>query len=210
MADKQQHAIGGAPVSSTGKAMDNVIPQTPPWLIYVRYAQVVLTLVVLICAAVSLAAFARYDYGYLGYGPGFSVFTCVYTFLFLAGVLLFPRFCPQFYFKWFHLGAECFCVLWWLVSWSGLAVWSTAFAYLDGTYSDGIYRSTDNVVKTIHGATAAGAAFGAFLWVSFIVTLVFDGIGCHRARIAKRNWNTPGNVEASLGAIGMQQGQHGI
>jgi len=196
MADKSQN-------TATKGGMDNVIPQTPSWFIFLRYGQFGLNFVVLICAAVSLGAFGKLgpDY-FLGWGPGFAVFTSVYVLIFLAAIIAIPIYAPQFYYKWFALGAECFAVLWTLSSFAGLAEWAAAFGFIVGTNDE-----WQSVVDTIHGATSAGAAFGAFLWVSFIVSLVFHSIACHRARIAKKSWNNPGNAEAQLGPVGTSNPQ---
>ncbi|KAF3922493.1 hypothetical protein AA313_de0209304 [Arthrobotrys entomopaga] len=179
----------GTVQTSTAGGMDNAMPVVPPWFIFLRYAQIVLTFVVFICSCVALGQTHGW---YLGWGAGFSLFTAIYTAFFLAGVLLVPKFAPQLYFKWFCLGAECFAVLWWLIAFAGLADWA---AWL-GTY----VRTT-----TVYGACAAGAAFGAINWILFCVTLVFYAIGCHRHRVSKMN---TGGVEAggaSLGPIGVQQ-----
>jgi len=195
------HSNGGVAPARRG-GMDNVVPPTPHWFIFLRYGQLALNVIVLICAAVALGSFGKLvgDGYYLGFGPGFAIFSSVYILIFLVAVILIPIYVPNFYFKWLILGAECFAILWSLITFSGLAVWSTAFTLLDGTTS--YYESQ---VNTIHGATAAGAAFGAFLWVSLIVSLVFYAIACHKARVAKKSWNTPSNMEASMGPIGTQQ-----
>jgi hypothetical protein len=175
--------------------MGNEVPQVPHWFIFVRYAQIVLTLIVFVCSCVALAQVHGW---YLGWGAGFSLFTAIYTGIFLAGVMLVPVFAPQFYFKWFCLGAECFAVLWWLISFAGLATWANWLsAFANTSFGPG---------KTAYGACAAGAAFGAFNWIAFCVTLVFYALGCHRHRVQKSGWNQ-GGVEtgaASLGPIGVQ------
>ncbi|KAF3940564.1 hypothetical protein ABW19_dt0208409 [Dactylella cylindrospora] len=194
-----ENKAAGAPASSGIGGMDNVIPQVPSWFIFVRYAQIVLTLVVFICCCVSVSQVGSY---WFGWGGGFGIFTCIYTFIFLAGVLLVPIYATNFYFKWFCLGAEAFAVFWWLITFAGLASWATVLKPVDvlSDYYD------DSGLKTSYGATAAGAAFGAFNWIAFCVTLAFYAIGCHKARITKRGW--AGGVEAgntSMGPIGVQQ-----
>ncbi|EPS36247.1 hypothetical protein H072_10352 [Dactylellina haptotyla CBS 200.50] len=184
---------GSAPVSRGVGGMGNEVPQVPSWFIFVRYAQIVLTLIVFVCSCVALSQVRGY---YLGWGAGFSLFTSIYTAIFLAGVMLVPKFAPQFYFKWFCLGAEAFCVLWWLCSFAGLASWAAWLSLWTSGFSDG---------RTVYGACAAGAAFGAFNWIAFCVTLVFYSLGCHRHRVQKSTWN--GGVEAgaaSMGPIGVQ------
>ncbi|KAF3932093.1 hypothetical protein ABW20_dc0106324 [Dactylellina cionopaga] len=174
--------------------MGNEVPQVPHWFQFVRYAQVVFTFIVFICACVALAQSGGW---FLGWGAGFSLFTAIYTAIFLAGVMLVPVFAPQFYFKWFCLGGEAFAVLWWLCSFSGLATWATWLSVYAGTnFGPG---------KVVYGACAAGAAFGAFNWLAFCVTLVFYSIGCHRHRTQKGGYG--GGVEAggaSMGPIGQQ------
>jgi len=193
MADKSNSQPAGQQ-----KAMDNQIPVTPHWFIYLRYGQIGGSLIVLVCAAVSLGAFNSVNGYYLGWGPGFAIFTAIYNLLFLSAIIAVPIFAPQFYFKWFCLGAECFAILWNLISFSGLAVWSTAFSFVEGIDND-----SESRVNTVHGATAAGAAFGAFLWISFIVSLVFYSIGCHKCRVQNKSWNTPSNLE-SMGPVAVQ------
>jgi len=186
--ENKQAGTGVAPAGTRG-GMDNVVPQVPSWFIFIRYAQIVLTLVVFVCSCVSVSQ------GYfLGWGGGFGIFTAIYTFIFLAGVMLVPVYATNFYFKWFCLGGECFAVLWWLCTWAGLATWAAVLS------PSGLVLGT----STAYGATAAGAAFGAFNWICFCVTLVLYAIGCHRARIASSGW-TAGGVEAnqtSMGPIG--------
>ncbi|KAK6500224.1 hypothetical protein TWF481_010573 [Arthrobotrys musiformis] len=188
-------AAGGSGIGGMG----NEIPAVPSWFIFVRYAQIVLTFVVFICSCVALAQVKGW---FIGWGAGFSLFTSIYTGIFLAGVLLVPKFAPQYYFKWFCLGGEAFAVLWWLISFAGLATWASALSVWSD-YSGTLY---DGAFKTAYGACAAGAAFGAFNWIAFCVTLVFYALGCHRHRVGKSGWN--GGVEAggaSLGPIGVQQ-----
>ncbi|KAF3308230.1 hypothetical protein TWF173_001598 [Orbilia oligospora] len=178
--------------------MGNEIPALPSWFIFIRYAQIVLTLIVFVCSCVALAQVKGYI---VGWGAGFALFTSIYTAIFLAGVLLVPKFAPQFYFKWFCLGGEAFAVLWWLISFAGLATWAnllSVFGDLDSRFYSGY--------KTAYGACAAGAAFGAFNWIAFCVTLAFYAIGCHKHRTGKMGWNA-GGVEAggaSMGPIGVQ------
>ncbi|KAK6358939.1 hypothetical protein TWF696_000113 [Orbilia brochopaga] len=178
----------------------NEIPQLPHWFIFLRYAQVVLTLIVFVCCCVALGAVQGL---FLGWGAGFSMFTSIYTAIFLAGVLLVPVYAPQFYFKWFILGAESFAVLWWLCSFAGLATWASWLS---------VWRGVGGTGMTVYGACAAGAAFGAFNWIAFCVSLVFYAIGCHRHRMSKMQMNggsaysASGNVEVgSMGPIGIQQ-----
>lgn len=183
---------------STG-GMGNEIPELPHWFIFLRYAQVVLTLIVFVCSCIALGVNGSY---FLGWGAGFSLFTAIYTTIFLAGVLLVPVFAPQFYFKWFILGAESFAVLWWLCSFAGLASWASLLS---------LVQDLGGPARTVYGACAAGAAFGAFNWIAFCVSLVFYGIGCHRHRMRKAGMGGGaygGHVEtggASMGPIGVQQ-----
>jgi len=183
----------------TSQGMDNEIPATPGWLIFVRYGQIAGSLILLVTAAVALASASQLDNLFIGWGPGFAIFAAIWDLLFLAAIILIPMFLRQFYFKWIILGLESFTVLWTLVAWAGLADWAVAFSIFDGTDD-----SADNDINTAHGASAAGAAFGAFLWISFIVTLVFYSIGCHQCRMKKKSWNTPSNVE-SMGPVGVPQ-----
>lgn len=188
----------GAPVARGPGGMGNEIPQTPHWFIFIRYAQIVLTLIVFVCSCVALGQVDGYI---VGWGAGFALFTSIYTAIFLAATFLVPKFAPNFYFKWFCLGAEAFAVLWWLISFAGLATWANFLSIFTSS-------SYPGALRTAYGACAAGAAFGAFNWVSFCVTLVFYAIGCHKHRIGKTGaWNA-GGVEAghgaSMGPIGVQ------
>ncbi|EWC48971.1 hypothetical protein DRE_00276 [Drechslerella stenobrocha 248] len=187
MEAKQPHsgasAIGG---------MGNEVPQVPPWFIFVRYAQIVLTLIVFVCSCVAVSQVGGY---FLGWGAGFSLFTSIYTGIFLAGVMLVPIYAPQYYFKWFCLGGECFAVLWWLCSFAGLASWASVLAVFN--------NYPGSALKTVYGACAAGAAFGAFNFIAFLITLAFYAIGCHRHRVGKLG-NYGGEAgSASLGPIGV-------
>jgi len=170
--------------------MGNDVPEVPSWFIFVRYAQIVLNFIVLVCAAVAIGAFDHAVGGAyaVGWGPGFAIFTSVYVLLFLVALFLVPIKWPQFYYKWIILIAEAFACLWTLISFAGMAEWATAFSW----------PGFDSDFNTIHGATSAGAAFGAFLWVTFIVTMVFYGLGCYRSRQARQTY---GNSEAAMGPV---------
>ncbi|KAJ2906347.1 hypothetical protein MKZ38_002063 [Zalerion maritima] len=137
-------------------------PQGPNIQQYLRIAVIALSVVSLVCAAVSLGI-APWPFG----APGFVIFVAVKTFIIYGAIWFVELQVIHMYYRLGVMIAYCFNIIFWLSAWSWSASWATAYClYYSGC--------ADN------GAMAACAAFGAFTWVVSIAHLFFYIRSCLR------------------------------
>jgi hypothetical protein len=136
----------------------------------------------------------------------FVIFCCVWTFLvngYLVGTTLWL---PVAYNMWAQLSAEAVTVIFWLAGWASLASYVSSKAdyarsavdFPEGTPDK--YKTEGNKYFTAWATAASGAAFGAIIWVLFIVTFVTFCLSLHRHR------NDPANANNRFGVA--EKGQN--
>jgi len=152
------HAYGG-------RATHSHIPAQPLWVGILRIVQAVLALITLALSAYALSYFG----GYSGYG--LNIFTSLLTWIFLGYIFVTAFLFPEAYSVWAQLGLEIALVIFWLSTWAVIASLAAAFGDWYG------YRYYGNSSAAV-GCTKAAAALGAFVWVSFVATLINLGKSC--------------------------------
>ncbi|KAH6715284.1 hypothetical protein BKA61DRAFT_604134 [Leptodontidium sp. MPI-SDFR-AT-0119] len=156
------------------------IPALPAFTFYLRYAQLVVAIVVL-----GLSAYVVTYFAYSG--ASLSLFTAIATLVIAIYNIVTIIIHPAFYNYWAVIGLDTFALIFWLISFSLLAseaaAWSIITHYSDNcAYSTTAYcyrkralvqkRSTD--YRTYRNAMAAGAGLGGLEFVLFAITLDFS------------------------------------
>ncbi|KAG4434884.1 hypothetical protein IFR05_009644 [Cadophora sp. M221] len=156
------------------------VPALPAFTFYLRYAQLVVALVVL-----GLLAYVVTYFAYSG--ASLSSFTAIATLIITIYNIVTITISPVFYNYWAAIGLDAFVLIFWLISFSLLAseaaAWSIITHYSDNcAYSTIAYcyrkraliqkRSTD--YRTYRNAMAAGAGLGGLEFVLFAITLAFS------------------------------------
>lgn len=149
-----------------GRATHSHIPPEPLWVGLLRIWQAVMALITLALSGFALSVFNGYS------GFGLNIFTSLLTWIFLAYIFVTAFAVPQAYSVWAQLGLEIALFIFWLSTWAVIASLAAAFG---DWYSYGYDKWSAAVA-----CTKAAAALGAFVWVSFIATLVNLSITLHR------------------------------
>ncbi|KAG0134856.1 hypothetical protein HOY82DRAFT_583896 [Tuber indicum] len=164
----------------------------PPWLKFVRVAQVSLSVLILALAAFALSAI---PYGNTFGTFGFNIFTCLFTFIVGAYLLVTPLRAPKLYNCWAALVLEIFGVIFWLSAFATLASWAS-LGLLTVDYLDNITKEAEErYARYRAGWRCAGAAagLGGIVWILFMITLITYSIFLHRHRKNPGNKNLPDN-----------------
>jgi len=171
----------------------------PAYITIIRIVQVVLSILVLGLVGNTLSGLNKYLGSYavtlVAEALAFMVFCCVWTWLVVAYLLVTPLYFPVAYNVWAHLALEVISWIFWLAGFASTASWASEHSELG---NKNLY------IKKINGywaTSAAGAAFGALIWITFFVTLV---VFCLRFNA----WRTdPANAQA--GGLGFAEKGHG-
>ncbi|KAJ4413911.1 hypothetical protein N0V85_003376 [Neurospora sp. IMI 360204] len=164
------------------------VPPFPSWILYIRIAILVLSLVLLGVAAwaVSLVGVGgSAAYGYTG-ASGMMVFVTIWSLVVYGGSLGFQFGAPHLFYRIVGLILYSLAVIFWLVGWAYAA--SQAALVLDwyGGYGG---------VNDYGSALAVCAGLGAVAWVLSIIDLVFFILACVREVTA------PKLSQAELGQV---------
>jgi uncharacterized membrane protein len=191
----------------------------PPWIKFIRIAQVSLSVLILALAAFALSAI---PYGNTFGTFGFNIFTCMFTLIVGAYLLITPLRAPKLYNCWAALVLEIFGVIFWLSAFATLASWASLGLLTVGSLrkrdakkssssssssssSNDVFGSDylDNITKEAEeryaryraGWRCAGAAagLGGIVWILFMITLITYSIFLHRHRKNPGNKNLPDN-----------------
>ncbi|KAH6634615.1 hypothetical protein B0J18DRAFT_25940 [Chaetomium sp. MPI-SDFR-AT-0129] len=135
------------------------VPPQPLWLLYIKIAILVLSLIVLALAAYSLSLFP------VGAG-GFDIFIAIWSWLIYGTAGALELWAPQYFFRIGALIGYILSIIFWLSAWA----WSASSAAVWMAYGTGSIYSYDSKVG---GALAGAAALGAVAWILNIVHLLF-------------------------------------
>ncbi|KAK4163206.1 hypothetical protein QBC43DRAFT_213424 [Cladorrhinum sp. PSN259] len=152
------------------------VPPQPLWLLYIKIAIIVLSLITLGLAAWAidmLGGFYWYGGSYTGTG-GMVVFTSIWSFIVYGAAVVLELWAPHFFFRLGALIGYILHIIFWLSAWA----WSASAA---------AWTSSGNYAA----ATGACAGLGALIWVLSIVHLVFF----IRASLADPEGNGAGQAE---------------
>ncbi|KAK3896701.1 hypothetical protein C8A05DRAFT_39751 [Staphylotrichum tortipilum] len=130
------------------------VPPQPLWLLYIKIAILVLSLIVLALGAYSESLL------WGGGGPGgMDIFIALWSFIVYGGGAALEIWAPQFYYRIGMLVGQILAIIFWLTAWAWSA--SVASVWLSYRY------------KTFGGSLAGCAGLGAIAWVLTIVHLIF-------------------------------------
>ncbi|KFY22049.1 hypothetical protein V493_06895 [Pseudogymnoascus sp. VKM F-4281 (FW-2241)] len=184
-------------------------PPQPFWLQIVRGFQLLLALVTLGLSAYALSVVG----GYSGYG--LNIFTTIVTLFYIAYIVTSSFIVPTLYNIWTSLALQAFLCIFWLATFGTLAAASVAYSIDDAfDYYDndewfysvhtGDYVSAETA-KVVVNTTKASAALTAFIWVSFVATLIYTTLSAIRHGRGNRAGAAPApaaNQEHKMGPVG--------
>ncbi|KAJ3493490.1 hypothetical protein NLG97_g4695 [Lecanicillium saksenae] len=159
---------------------------TPMWVLGIRIAQVVLSVVILGMAA-TWSTYSLFD------GPSIAIAAAVFTWLIVAYSVVTEKIpaANAFYTVYAVIILDAYMCIIWLSTWALNAARRAAFGSLDGIdgnvgghgqycyngicydYKKRSIEARSITYKTLYGLLAGVAALGAFVWISFIVTLAW-------------------------------------
>ncbi|OBT87380.1 hypothetical protein VE02_04179 [Pseudogymnoascus sp. 03VT05] len=155
-------------------------PPHPLWLKIVLVFQLFFALVTLALSAYGLSVAGAYS------GFGLNVFTSIATFAYIGYIVSYTFFIPTIYNIYISLGSQAFLAIFWLSTFGTIAALAAGFGAVE-SYSDygggHYYRYSSGVNDTwttLSATTKASAALTAFIWVSFVVTLIYTTLAAIR------------------------------
>lgn len=162
---------------STRGLLAKGVPPQAQWLLFVKIAILVLSLVVLALAAYSISLFGSY-YGLVGGAGvgGFLIFVTIKTFIVIGGATAIEIWAPHIFYRIIALIAYSLSIIFWLSAWAWAA--STASIWLTSYCIFGTCSSPSGYAKNEGGALAGCAALGAVIWILSIVNLFFFVRAC--------------------------------
>ncbi|KAL2255644.1 hypothetical protein VTK26DRAFT_2959 [Humicola hyalothermophila] len=142
------------------------VPPQPVWLLWIKIAILVLSLIILALAAWVLSLFD----GYLrGGAPGMDIFITIFSFIIYGGAGALEVWAPQYFYRVGALVGYILTCIFWLTAWAWSA--STASSWLGlGIFGGG--------PDDFGSGMAACAGLGALVWVLVIVHLAFFVRAC--------------------------------
>jgi hypothetical protein len=182
----------------------HIVP-LPSFVFFIRIFTTVLSIVILGLAGYTLNKLKGEDGGFgaaIGYNLdpiGFIVFSCVWTWLVNAYLIVTPLWFPAAYNMWGHLFADVTATLFWLAGFAAVADWASKWkkAFTLGSFFGGSSEPAP-YWKT----AAAAAGLGAIMWILFlIITVVFV------LRLMKHR-NDPANAHLSSLGFSAEKGGH--
>lgn len=143
------------------------VPPQAFWLLYVKIAILVLSLIILALAAWVISIFGGYAGYYGAYGSsgpaGFDIFLAIWSFIVYGGTVAIEIWAPHFFYRVGALVGYILSIIFWLSAWAWSASNASAFMSV-------------KVVKEynqIGSGLAACAGLGALVWILTIVHLAF-------------------------------------
>ncbi|KAL2135728.1 hypothetical protein VTI74DRAFT_7245 [Chaetomium olivicolor] len=144
------------------------VPPQPLWLLYIKGAILLFSLIVLALAAWALSIYDGWLYG-SGGAPGMDIFIAILSFIVYGGAAALEIWAPQFFYRIGAFVAYILTLIFWLSAWAWSASWASAF---NGTYYG--YK----VQTKMGGAMGGCAGIGALAWILAIVHFVFFTRAC--------------------------------
>lgn len=151
-------------------------PPHPLWLKIVLGLQLFFALVTLALSAYGLSVAGSYS------GFGLNVFTSIVTFAYIGYIVAYTFFVSTIYNIYISLGLQAFLAIFWLSTFGTLAALAAAFGAVESYsgYSGGYYYTYNSGASdswtTLSATTKASAALTAFIWVSFVATLIYTSM----------------------------------
>ena len=152
-------------MSANGLVAKGVPPQ-PLWLLYIKIAILVLSLILLAMGAWAVSIFGSdgYGYAYSGGAGGMVIFVAIFSWIVYGGAAAVELWSPHLFYRIAFLIGYILSIIFWLSAWAWSA--SSASVWLSGWWRSGPGEK--------HGqALAVCAGLGAVVWILTIVHLVF-------------------------------------
>ncbi|KAJ4294902.1 hypothetical protein N0V88_005141 [Collariella sp. IMI 366227] len=138
------------------------VPPQPLWLLYIKGAILLFSLIVL-----AVAAWAISIVGGDGGPGGMSIFIAIFSFIVYGGAGALEIWAPQHFYCIGAFIAYILTLIFWLTAWAWSASWASTFS---SSYWYGNYGA----------ALGACAGIGALVWILAIVHFVFFTLACVR------------------------------
>ncbi|KFY18727.1 hypothetical protein V491_04722, partial [Pseudogymnoascus sp. VKM F-3775] len=149
-------------------------PPQPFWLQIFRGVQLLLALITLALAAYCLSVVGSYS------GYGLNIFTSIVTLFYVGYIITSSIVAPTLYNIYISLMFQAFLAIFWLATFGTLAALAVSFAYVESydNYDSDYYYSyrsygLSGSWKVVSAITKTATALTAFIWVSFVVTLIY-------------------------------------
>ncbi|KAK3688066.1 hypothetical protein B0T22DRAFT_143618 [Podospora appendiculata] len=182
-------------MSTQGLLAKGVPALQPAWLLFVKIAILVLSIIILGLAAWALSIFGGLasGLGYSGGAAGFAVFVTIWTFIVYGGTIAIEMVATHLFYRIAGVVLYSLSIIFWLTAWayaaSQASTWNSA-ASLFGDFGGGF----DNSFKKEGSALGAVAGLGALVWILSIVHFVFfikaaladsEGSGANNAELGQ-------------------------
>jgi len=179
-----------------------VPPNLPKFLLPIRIAIIVLSVIILALAAYAIAVFSNATDGiyYSSGASGLLIFVVIKTWIIYGVLTAIELRAPHLFYRFIACIGYAISIIFWLSAWA----WSASLASFWLSYSDDygfdVYdNSFDSTLKSEGGALAACAGLGAVVWVLSIVHYVIF----FRACLADRT--VVAHNQAELGQVQTQK-----
>jgi len=189
-------------MGTSGLMAKGVPPNMPQFLLFIRIAIIVLSVIILALAAYAISIFGSALGVYGGYVGGYSgasgllIFAVIKTWIIYGAFTFIEMKAPHLYYRLLAIIAYTISIIFWLSAWA----WSASIgAWYLTDYGYGY--SGINPWRNEGAALAACAGLGALLWILAIVHLVF----LIRACLADSGTTAPHQAE-----LGQVHGQHKV
>ncbi|OAA59586.1 hypothetical protein SPI_05784 [Niveomyces insectorum RCEF 264] len=155
------------PLAGDGRDRSHILV-LPLWTAFLRIAQLLIALLMLI-----LTAFSASKLGSGAAGFGLTWFTFILTLIYFGWLGASVYAFPAAYHPVAHLPAEILVNIFWLCSWAVLASEAASIGDLESLFGSGILRFLPTEYRNALNCVKAAAGIGALEWVLFCVTLGF-------------------------------------
>jgi hypothetical protein len=140
------------------------VPPQPSWIIFLRIAILVLSVILLGLGAWNVSTVGSYGAA-VGVGAGgMVIFVTIFSFIVYGGATAIEMFAPHLFYRVAFLVGYILSIIFWLSAWAWSASWASL--YLGTSY---YYYG----VSQFGVSSAACAGLGAVVWVLTIVNLAF-------------------------------------
>ncbi|KAK3324317.1 hypothetical protein B0T19DRAFT_228153 [Cercophora scortea] len=181
-------------MSTQGLLAKGVPALQPAWLLFVKIAILVLSVIILGLAAWALSIFGGLasGLGYSGGAAGFAVFATIWTFIVYGGTIAIEMVATHLFYRIAGVVLYSLSIIFWLTAWayaaSQASTWNSAGSLF------GSFGGVDNSFKKEGSALGAVAGLGALVWILAIVHFVFfikaaladsEGSGANNAELGQ-------------------------
>ncbi|KAK4183045.1 hypothetical protein QBC35DRAFT_131515 [Podospora australis] len=140
------------------------VPPQPLWLLYIKIAILVLSLILLAMGAWAVSIFSGGWYGYSGGAGGMVIFVTIFSFLVYGGAAAVELWAQHLFYRIAFFIGYILSIIFWLSAWA----WSASSASVWLGYS---WKGTEGHKEG--QALAVCAGLGAVVWILTIVHLAF-------------------------------------